>query len=66
MIRHEVSSTEYTCTWCGEVNNTFVDPSQGQKQDYIEDCQVCCKPNKLTVFYDEWNGAYNIQAEPPY
>lgn len=64
MIRNEVNSTEFICTWCGEVNHTFVDPSQGQEQEYIEDCQVCCQPNKLTVFYDEWNEIYNIQAEP--
>jgi hypothetical protein len=33
-----------------------VDPSAGRRQQYIEDCQVCCKPNLLHIEYDgeEW------------
>jgi hypothetical protein len=59
----EVSSTTYRCAYCGETNHTFVDPSQGTQQTYIEDCQVCCRPNQLHVSYDEWNKQYMIRAE---
>jgi hypothetical protein len=31
------------CPWCGESFVTFFDASAGG-QDYIEDCQVCCRP----------------------
>ena len=41
----------FQCAGCGEWNETFVDPSSGSKQSYVEDCQVCCKPNVLRV---EW------------
>jgi hypothetical protein len=39
----------FQCAGCGEWNDTTVDPSMGSRQSYVEDCQVCCKPNLLTV-----------------
>ena len=33
----------YDCPYCGEEVETTVDLSGGD-QEYIEDCQVCCKP----------------------
>jgi hypothetical protein len=42
-------SAGYSCAWCGTRNHTFVDPSQGEDQEYIEDCQVCCNPNLIRV-----------------
>ena len=64
---HNVTqSCDYECAYCGETNSTFVDPSQGSTQEYIEDCQVCCRPNLLTVFYDEWEQEFMIRAEVSY
>jgi hypothetical protein len=34
---------EVSCPWCGEFFTTFFDLSMGDS-DYIEDCQVCCRP----------------------
>ena len=48
---------------CGECVETSVDESPGSKQQYVEDCQVCCQPNVLTV---RWNGSaqeFTITAE---
>jgi hypothetical protein len=39
----------FTCAGCGERNDTSVDPSQGVRQSYVEDCQVCCRANVLSV-----------------
>lgn len=39
----------YQCAVCGEEIETVVDESQGAVQQYIEDCQVCCRPNVLIV-----------------
>ena len=36
-------SAHIDCPYCGESLEITVDTSVGQ-QDYIEDCQVCCKP----------------------
>ncbi len=35
----------YACAFCGEENDTFVDPGGGARQVYTEDCAVCCRPN---------------------
>jgi hypothetical protein len=42
---------EISCPWCGESMTTFVDVSASD-QEYIEDCQVCCRPMVLTVQTD--------------
>jgi Cysteine-rich CPXCG len=33
-------------------------------QTYVEDCQVCCRPNVLHIHYDEWQEAFIIDSEP--
>jgi len=53
----------FQCAGCGEWNETTVDETAGREQAYIEDCQVCCKPNFLTVKYDPQAGEFVIRAE---
>lgn len=36
------------CPYCGERISVLVDHSEEQ-QDYIEDCEVCCRPIMLMV-----------------
>jgi hypothetical protein len=52
----------YQCAVCGEIVETVVDESQGSEQEYIEDCQVCCRPNVLRIFIDD-AGEVTIAAE---
>ena len=40
------------CPFCGESFVTFVDPSL-TSQNYIEDCQVCCRPIQMRFDFDE-------------
>ncbi len=47
------NTAEFYCAFCGEPNLTFVDLSAGGEQSYVEDCQVCCRPNILYVRIDE-------------
>ena len=47
------TTAEYFCAFCGEPNFTFVDLSAGMEQSYVEDCQVCCRPNILYLRVDE-------------
>ncbi|MGB8579687.1 MAG: CPXCG motif-containing cysteine-rich protein [Candidatus Sulfotelmatobacter sp.] len=42
----------FQCAGCGQWNITAVDESAGHRQNYVEDCQVCCKPNVLRAEYD--------------
>ncbi len=47
------NTAEYTCAYCGTANLTFVDLSAGWQQSYIEDCQICCRPNLLFINIDQ-------------
>jgi len=51
------------CPYCGEVNEIAVDPGSGASQDYVEDCQVCCRPWRVYVAYDA-TGAAHVHVEP--
>jgi hypothetical protein len=59
----ELMTSGFQCMGCGEWNETLVDSSAGTKQTYIEDCQVCCKPNILKITWDMSEGAYTISAQ---
>ena len=47
----------YTCDSCGEEIVVPVDLTAGSRQEYIEDCPVCCCPNVIHVEIDE-DGKY--------
>lgn len=53
----------FQCAGCGEWNQTTVDESAGRRQRYLEDCQVCCKPNILSIEYDPEEQRFWIAAE---
>ena len=40
------------CPYCGEPNEIEVDISAGRRQQYVEDCQVCCRPWNVSVRID--------------
>ncbi len=53
----------FQCAGCGQWNETSVDDSAGVQQSYVEDCQVCCKPNVLRISWDKPAEEYSIRAE---
>ena len=53
----------FQCASCGEWNATAVDESAGGRQTYVEDCQVCCRPNVLHVEYDVSSREFLIHSE---
>ena len=48
------------CPYCGESLEIAIDSSAG-RQDYIEDCQVCCQPIQLRISFDE-EGVPSVDA----
>jgi len=46
------------CPHCGEANAITLDPGGGADQQYIEDCQVCCRPWGVMLAYDATGGAH--------
>ena len=51
-----------TCPHCGASVSLTLDPAGGQVQEYVEDCEVCCRPWKVLVQYDG-SGAADVQLE---
>lgn len=43
-----IETEQIHCPYCGEPLEVAIDCSVG-RQEYIEDCQVCCQPMTLTV-----------------
>jgi hypothetical protein len=39
----------YSCDSCGEEIVVPIDLTAGSRQDYVEDCPVCCCPNVIHV-----------------
>ena len=58
-----MAEAAYQCAGCGEWNETTVDESAGTRQQYVEDCQVCCKPNVLDIRWSPIDECFLIHAE---
>ncbi len=63
LLPSTIMNAGFQCAGCGEWNETSVDSSAGTRQQYVEDCQVCCKPNILHVSWDISASEYIISAE---
>lgn len=51
-IMNVLENVEIYCPYCGEVLEIEVDRSI-DKQQYIEDCEVCCRPIDISIYVDE-------------
>src|SRR5215207_2151525 len=49
------------CPYCGESNEVSLDPGSGVDQEYVEDCQVCCRPWLMHVRYQR-DGSAEIEV----
>lgn len=50
------------CPYCGEEVEIGLDPGSGTTQEYVEDCQVCCRPWRVFVTYAE-DGTAQVAVE---
>ena len=48
------------CPYCGEIIRVLIEPSD-MDQQYIEDCQVCCRPINFSV-YENMNGDIDVNV----
>jgi hypothetical protein len=44
-------AVDVACPYCGETSSVALDPGSGDDQSYVEDCQVCCQPWRVSVHY---------------
>ena len=50
------------CPWCGQPFEVALDPGSGADQEYVEDCEACCRPAALRVSYAA-TGRARVEAE---
>lgn len=55
-------AVEIQCGYCGEWWSISVDPTGGAEQVMIEDCAVCCRPNRVVVSVDEESGEVQVSS----
>ncbi len=53
----------YICDSCGEEIVIPLDLSAGDRQQFVEDCPVCCRPSVIHVEIDD-TGEASAWAEP--
>jgi hypothetical protein len=56
------TGTTVACPYCGEPVEIALDPGGGTEQEYIEDCEVCCRPWRVTVRYAS-DGSADVTVE---
>lgn len=54
---------EHACPWCGEPAVLALDPFGGTDQEYVQDCEVCCRPWRVQVSYTH-SGAVRVDLTP--
>ena len=58
------SEASVLCPYCGEINEIALDPGGGRQQEYVEDCQVCCRPWRVMVHYHpDGTAEVSVEAE---
>jgi hypothetical protein len=51
------------CPCCGETVEIVLDPGSGTRQQYVEDCEVCCRPWQVRVAYGD-DGSAEVELSP--
>jgi hypothetical protein len=56
------NAKETYCPYCGEPIGLEIDASGGAAQEFISDCEVCCRPIRMIVTWDG-EGQISLHAE---
>jgi len=57
---NQVISTRVQCPYCWEYFSLLIDGSVNH-QEYVEDCEVCCRPIDFIVEFDDFDRC-SVQA----
>lgn len=52
----------FQCACCGEENDVFIDLSAGTRQQFVQDCQVCCRPNVISATFNYSTREYDLEV----
>jgi hypothetical protein len=56
------TGTTVVCPYCGESVEIPLDPGGGTEQEYVEDCEICCRPWRVMVRYAA-DGSAQVMVE---
>jgi transcription elongation factor Elf1 len=51
-MNFDLLAYKFQCPYCHETITVMLDPSE-TKQQYIEDCEVCCNPIEITCEFSD-------------
>lgn len=57
-----VHEYDVSCPYCGESFTALVDHSAGN-QEYVEDCQICCRPVLFSIEVDKMSESARIDLK---
>lgn len=63
-LRAAPSRSSFLCPHCAEAVETWPDPGGGPHQAYVEDCPVCCRPNRIDAVWSNEDGEYVVEVSP--
>jgi len=56
------TEAEILCPYCGEIVVISIDPGGGEAQEYVQDCEVCCRPWLVQLNYNT-AGAFDLSVQ---
>jgi hypothetical protein len=57
------TSAVVACPYCWQQVEITLDPGSGSEQEYEEDCEICCRPWRVQVHFDE-DGSATASVDP--
>ena len=51
----------FQCPYCWEEISMLLEPSN-QEQQYVEDCEVCCRPIQILYFFEQELQSFSAQS----
>ncbi len=52
----------FLCAFCGEENEITIDPTEGDHQELIQDCAVCCRPNLIKATFNYYTNEFQLDV----
>jgi hypothetical protein len=52
----------WTCASCLNQNETYVDPHEGEHQEFFEDCVECCHTNVIVAQYNTLTDDFDLET----
>jgi hypothetical protein len=55
---------QYTCHFCFEPFTLTIYPEDGEEQEFVTDCEVCCHPLLIQASWVEEEGRFSVDVSP--